>query len=205
MPLDALILSRGPGLAEHSDWPLALITGTGNDPRPRLRVDNAQTSFYEGREFRLFHEFSINAGLSVWLKYTFDKNISVHGRTLTVLEGRLRLALCTGGTEGGSWTAKTIFPVNSMTDKPSYTMTGLAYSGGTLTGGAERDVMLLETGTSANAATVQAEIAEVGLAPGNYYIELRNTGSGVCRGMYAAHWEERMPKSPLLVGGSTYN
>lgn len=195
--LDALVLRVGQE-DRHSGLPVALFTGTGDDPRPRLRVDQAQTSYYEGREFRLYHEFNIAAGTSVFIKYTFDKNISVHGRTLSVMEGKLRLGLSTGGIESGVWTPKSIHKLNSMTDTPAYVGTSLAWTGGSVSGSTERDVMLLETGVSANAISVRAEIAETGLPPGTYYIELRNTGSGAVRGVYAAHWEEREPRSSRL-------
>lgn len=46
-------------------FPAAIMTGSTN---PRLRTDNSQTSFFEGREFRTFYEFSIATGVysSFW-------------------------------------------------------------------------------------------------------------------------------------------
>lgn len=195
--LDALILRVG-NQDEHSALPVDVYTGTGTDPRPRLRVDPSQTSFWEGREFRLYHEFNIGAGTSIWLKYVFPVDVVVHDRVLSVMEGSCRFALSTGGTEAGVWTHKTVRPVNSMTESPAYTKQSTVFDGGTVTGSTERDVMLVETGTSANAVMARAEVSEVGLAAGTYYVELKNTGAGALRGLYAAHWEERAPRTDRL-------
>ncbi len=45
--LDALILRVG-NQDEHSALPVYVFTGTGAAPRPRLRVHQSQTSFWEG-------------------------------------------------------------------------------------------------------------------------------------------------------------
>lgn len=179
-------------------FPRELITGTGADPRPRLRVDSSQTSFWENREFRSFYEFNIAAAQSVWLRFTTPVDLILHGRDITIVEGKLRFAQVTGGTPSGVWTASSVFPVNNMSDRPAYTSQMVAEGGGTLTGGTERDIMILETPSSGQASTIRAEIAELGLAPGAYYAEFRNTGNGPLRGLYKVHWEERQVSSPNI-------
>lgn len=191
---DALVLKQG-DRDVNSCLPVDLLTGTGSDPRPRLRVDAAQTSFLEGRQFRVFHEFSIAPGASQWIRFTAPLDLVVIGRTLTVIQGLVRFALVTGGTPSGVWATKTVFPVNSMANKPAYVGQVTADVGGSLSGGSERDLMLLGTGVSNQAATVQASISEVGLGAGTYYVELRNTGSQNVVGLYQVLWEEYQPRS----------
>lgn len=181
-----------------SGIPRELITGTGTDPRPRLRVDPSQTSFWENREYRAWYEFTIAAGQSAWLRFTTPIDIILLGRDITIAEGKLRFAQVVGPTPNGVWTARTIYPVNNMSDKPAYTPQMIAEGGGTATGGTERDVMLLETPNAGQAASIQAEIAELGLGANTYYTEFRNTGNGPLRGLYKVHWEERQPGSPLI-------
>lgn len=200
MPLDALNIQRGPAGAKelmYSDWPMELVTGTGASPRPRLRVDPGQTAFFEGRQFRVFHEFNIAAGASQWLRFIAPLDVIVTGRNLSVVQGNLRFALGTGGTPGGTWTAKTVQGINTMAERPSplYAATVTAASGGTQTGIVEQDLAILETGTS-QAVSVQSSASEVGLAAGTYYVELRNTGTGALRGLYTVVWEERQARSP---------
>lgn len=198
MPLHELTLIDRAGFERTSDNILELITGTGSDPRPRLRVDNSQTSFWEGREFRAFYEFNIASGQSAWLRFTVPGDIILHGRDITIVEGKLRFSQSTGDTPAGVWTARPVYPVNNMSDKPVYSTFMVAEGGGTASGGTERDVMILETPSSGQAQTVRAEIAELGLAAGTYYAKFQNTGTGTLRGLYKVHWEERASRSPLI-------
>lgn len=196
MPLRGLIVKDSQGWEHTTHLPLELITGTGSDPRPRLRVDASQTSFFEGREFRVYHEFNIASGASVWLRFTVPLNCSIHNRDIMVVQGNLRFALGTG-TSSGVWTPKQVLPVNARTDRALYIGEITCDFGGTGTGVTERDVMLLETGTT-QAVTAHASVPEQGMAPGVYFVELRNTGSGTLRGLYRVHWEEAQPRSSLI-------
>jgi hypothetical protein len=202
VPLDSLILREG-SRVYHSDVPLQLVTGTGVDPRPRLRVDTAQTSFLEGRQFRVFHEFNIASGATLVGRFITTQDVVVLRRHITVVQGNLRYVLNSGGTPTGTFTSKTVFPVNSMASRPSpaYTSTTLATIGGTaLTGGTDLDAVLLETGSS-QAVSVQNIADEVGLPAGTYYVAITNTGGTALRGVYQVVWEEVMPQSPALITG----
>lgn len=192
MTLQALVL-QGLSTPYHSGVPLDLITGTGVVPRPRLRVDPADTAFFEGRQFRTYHEFNLASG-SVWLKFVSPIDFIVKSRVLSIVQGNIRFAVSTGGTESGTWTAKNTFPVNAMANRPAYTQQILVSTGGTVTGSSERDVQLLETGTS-QAASVESQAAESGYEAGTYYVEIRHTG-GTARGVYSVIWEEYQPRSP---------
>ncbi len=203
MPLDALNVLRGPPGAKsevYSDWPAELITGTRASPKPRLRVDVGQTAFFEGRQFRTFHEFNIATATSLWARFTSPVDLIVVHRHITVVQGNMRFALAVGGTPGGSWTPKTAYAVNAMSERPTplYAAQVVAEVGGTVTGATEVDLALLETGTS-QAVSVQNVADEAGLAAGTYYIEIRNTGGNALRGLYSVVWEERQPPSPAIT------
>lgn len=196
---DALLLRVG-GRLRHSDVPVPVITGTGADPRPRVRVDPSQTGFWEGRMFRVFHEFNIATGQSQWLRFIAPLDVIIHARPIIVAAGNLRFALSTGGSESGVWTAKASVPMNSMSNRPSpvYTAQVLASTGGAVTGGTERDVVVLETGDN-KATSAQAAAEETGLGANTYYAELRNTGNSNVRGVYQVIWEEWLPRSSEIA------
>lgn len=177
--------------------PVDLITGTGTNPRPRLRVDEGQTSFWEARQFRVFHEINLASGASVFGRFNVPGDVIIRHRNIQISQGNLRFALSTGGTPGGSWTAKTVYPVNNMANKPAYTRLVTADFGGTLTGQSEMDLVILETGTS-QAASVNNVAEEMGLAAGTYYVEIRNTGANTLRGVYTVIWEEYSPRSEKI-------
>lgn len=203
MALDALNVLKGPAGAKievYSDLPRDLVTGTGAVPKPRLRVDPGQTGFFEGRQFRAVHEFNIAAGQSLWGRFITVTDVIVSRRQITVVQGNMRFALGVGGTPGGTWTAKTLSAVNTMSERPAptYTVQTVAAFGGTQTGITEVDLAILETGTS-QAVSVTNTADEVGLAAGTYYIEIRNTGSGALRGLYSVVFEERAPGSTVIT------
>lgn len=201
-PLDSLLLQNSPGVTQQSCLPMALLSGTGADPRPRLRVDPGKTAFFEGREFRAYHEFNIAAGQSQFLRFVVPAplNVIIHGRDVTVVDGKLRFALSSGGTPAGTWTPKTVFPVNACSNLPAPLYVGqvTSDSGGTVTGQNERDILLIETPTG-QASTVNLGISQVGLPANTYYVELRNTGSGAVRGLYRVHWEEVQAQSERIM------
>ena len=124
------------GLSNH------LLTSDPMDDvnsRSRVRVDVAQTSFFEGREFRSFIELSIAQGATQVVKVVSPVDFVLFQQSLTVDAGGIRFAAVTGGTEGGSFsTSLPVIGKNRMTDRPlpyydaQLTMaTGGTHSGGT--------------------------------------------------------------------------
>lgn len=168
----------------------------------RVRVDAAETSFFEGREFLLAREFSIAAGASLVLKIVTTKDTVVHNFDLTIDEGWVRFSRKTGGTEGGSFTTPvSLQPVNAMTgelnrrrwDGEPYELTTVVTTGGTLTGGSEFDIVRLRT---SNATAQQVTVGgtgtdHVGAPAGTRYYVLTNLGTGTCTGVLRARYEER--------------
>lgn len=169
--------------------PLDLMTDGGTGSERRLRVDQAQTGFFEGKEFRTYYEF--NAARV--FKIVVPVNTIVWQIAVNLLEGECKLETVVGGTEGGTFTPVTVFPRNNMTDRPLpyYTNQVLVSSGGTQTGGTVLDVLLNRTANNANFAQSVGSSSgdERGVAPNTYYFRL--TVTGTTRGNLRFWWEER--------------
>jgi hypothetical protein len=165
-----------------------------NGPYARLRVDTGQTGFFAGREFRTFYEFSIASGASLVIKVVapLDTIVQMFGADLYLAE--LRIELRAGGTEGGTFdTALPVIPANSMSSASGYGPQVTMAAGGTHTGGAVYDLLLLYSGANPNKATAQSatEASPQGFAAGTYYIVLQNTDGNNAEGIFRARWEER--------------
>lgn len=169
-----------------------------SETKPRLRVDVAETSFFEGREFRTFLELNIAAGATQVVRFTATKDFILHEQTLSIESGSLRMAAIAGnGTPGGTFNvALPIIGKNRMTERPLpyYEATTTIATGGTHTGGTEVEVVRLSTSNAtAQQSSVGATVAsERGLPAGTYYIRLANVGSGAVVGVYSLFWEERV-------------
>lgn len=166
------------------------------DKVPRLRVDNAQTGFFEGREFRTFYELSIPASNSVYLRYTGNLDFILFEQSLTLTDGFVKVSVMSGGTPGGSYnTSLPIIGKNRMAARPLpyYEASNTVATGGTHTGGALLEVFYVETANAtAQKTTVGNTVSdERGIPEGTYYIRLENMGSGTATGVYNLWWEER--------------
>lgn len=167
-----------------------LLTGTTN---PRMRVDVAQTGFFEGREFRTFREWEVAATGTFVIKVVVPINVILFEFLIQIEAGTLRLETVINGTEGGVF-AETlpVISTNTMTEKPqpAYAPQVLLTAGGTLTGGTLIDVSRVKVADNSNfGATVGAEGgAERGVGPATYYWRLTQTGF---IGVIKARWEER--------------
>ena len=170
--------------------PAILLTG---DTNPRLRVDVGQTGFFEGREFRTFHEFSIPTGQSAYLRATVPFDIILYSTKLTLDNGQLRLTLRAGGAEAGTWAPVAVLPKNTMAVAPAYAGQVSVDAGGTHSGGVTLDVVRLgSTSLGHRVSTVGGQVAdERGVGAGVYYYQLENLDGETATGVFSAFWEER--------------
>lgn len=162
----------------------------------RTRVDSAQTSFFEGREFRTFYEFAIPAGQSVVLKFTAAVPFVLFSQDLKVDGGGVRLLSHTVGTEGLPFTlALPVIGKNRMPERraPYYEAQNTVHSGGTHTGGILTDVhRVFASGTGSHQSTIGGQqSSERGLGAGAYYLTLESISNVEATGVYALWWEER--------------
>jgi hypothetical protein len=175
-------------------YPPKVLMTDGDGEWARLRVDQGNTAFFAGREFRTFYEFSIASGASQVIKVVsnVDTILQTFGAELDLAE--LRIELLVGGTEGGNFnTALPIFKTNTMTTASAYTTNITMNRGGTHTGGTLVDLLTLISGANANKAisTSATEDLPQGFSAGTFYIKLTNTDGATAKGIFRARWEER--------------
>ncbi len=182
-----------------TSWFNQFLLAGGADGFRRLRVDPAQTGFFEGREFRTFYEFSIPGGASVTLKFSCPVDFILFAQRLAVDAGAIRLSAITGATESAPFnTAMPVIGKNRMASRRQYSSGYYAAqatiaNGGTITGGTVVEVVrVVAAGATAQQSTVGGQTSdERGLPAGTYYLKLENISNGTTTGVYSLFWEER--------------
>lgn len=169
----------------------------------RVRVDPAQTSFFEGREFRTYKELNVPVGSVYVVKAVVPVNTILRNLELVLDSGYARVGTYVGGTEGGTFSeALTIFSVNNMTlginrrktqNNTAYASQNILTAGGTHAGGTELDVLRAKvSGLTIQASTVDEATGERGIAPNTYYFRISTiSGNDPITGVFRARWEER--------------
>ena len=168
----------------------------------RIRVDLAQTGFFEGREFLTFKELYIPRNQTVMMRINVPVNTILQSVGITLVAGSVKLRTVSGGTPVGSFASNLpIIPKNTMTGTefpappmPLYVAQNTINYGATgLTGGVDIDVIRLvvanASGQASSVGSVQDDSRGVG--PGTYYWVLQNFGSGSATGVFSSFFEER--------------
>lgn len=179
--------------------PPELFTRPAHKRTRRLKVDIAQTGFFDGREFRTFKELNIAAFGVYVIRAVVPIDIILFGLNVTINSGDLRLETLVGGAPGGSFSETLpIFGANNMAGAPNreapfYVPVTVLTAGGTLTGGTQLDVLRLKV----NAITGQAATVgigptdERGVAANTYYFRLTSLTNDAIEGVFRARFEER--------------
>lgn len=169
----------------------------------RIRVDTAQTSFFEGREFRSFFEFNIPAGNVRIFKFTSAVDFILFEQSLVVDSGDVRFQAILNPTEVATFnTAVPTFGKNRMDSRPqpyytsqvtiNTTATTVALNSGVTGGTVAETIRVVASNATAQQQTVSAGAqSERGLPAGTYYLRLHNFGNGAATGVYNLFWEER--------------
>lgn len=171
----------------------------------RLRVDSAQTSFFEGREFRTFKELSIPTATEYVIQAIVPLNIILFKLDVALDAGWVRVGTYVGGTPGGTFSeTMPVLGTNNMTPGTDhrksysgsiYTAQTTIAGGGTHTGGTELDVLRVKTSDNSNFASSvgTAPSDERGVPANTYYFRLLNLDGTTATGVFSARWEERNP------------
>lgn len=175
--------------------PADLLTSEAERFR-RVRVDVAQTGFFEGREFRTFREFSIPSGQSLFIKFSSPVDFILFEQSLTVDAGSVRFTALAGATDATPFdTALPVIGKNRMSVRPEpyYLPTVTVATGGTITGGTIVEVFrVIAANSNAQHQTVGgAAQTERGLPAGSYHLRIENIGNSTATGVYSLFWEER--------------
>lgn len=167
----------------------------------RVKVDPAQTSFFEGREYRTYKELNIPPLSTYVVKVVVGVDIIIEQFQNDIETGWLRVASVAAGTAGGTF-AETlpIFMRNGMAlgSNKRYNPASLLAitAGGTHTGGTELDVVRLKTVTSQGNQSSSSVGAvngdERGIGVGTYHFRFQNLhATDPIVGMWHMAWEER--------------
>jgi hypothetical protein len=180
------------------DVPAAAMSTRRDPAYSRHKVDVANTAFWDGKEYRINHEFTVGA-TDVVIKFYCPKDFILQLNEFSVDEAsvRLRTYRDTQGTEGGTFTPLPVYKVNFMSEAPVVAHTAEVGIGGTFTpDGGEASVETIRIATSASTARVQTITGAVGdergLPAGTYYVVFdRISSSGTGNVVYSLVWEER--------------
>lgn len=169
----------------------------GNGRDRRLKVEPHEATFYAGRQFRMFVEFSIPANGALWVRHTINSNFILHDQRIVLESGAIRWsAIAATASSPGPWTARTFRRRNQMTTQPTpfFVSASVLESSDALaaaTGGIEVDIMRISAaGTGSQSASVEQNAGLRGLAPGVYHARLLNTSNEDAVGVYDWWWEE---------------
>lgn len=89
-------------MAHYSRW--FNMTSDRLSDFARVKVDMAQTSFFEGREFRMFKELNIPTSGTYVIRATVPVNTILMSARLELDLGNVRVGTYVGGTPGGVFT-----------------------------------------------------------------------------------------------------
>lgn len=172
----------------------------------RVRVDVAQTGFFEGREFRTFKELNIAGNALYVVRVVVPVKLILTGLELMLDNGFVRLGIYADGTPSGTF-AETlpVFSTNRMTAGVDhrtdygvgadsvYAAQQVLTAGGGHTGGTEIDVLRVKVATNnSSAASSPLSDSQVrGVPPGTYYFRFQSLNAETVSGMFKLRWEER--------------
>ena len=172
--------------------PAFLLSGT---TKQRIRVDVGEPGFFEGRQARIFREFSIPAGTTLVVRFVVPLNIILLKQGVELDSGSLRVTNAVGGTPGGTF-AETIpvIPENTMSERPTplYVPVVVATAGGSLTGFTPLDLhRIVSTSTGVQTSVPNVIGDPRGIGANTYYVLYESFGTATATGTLFFTWEER--------------
>lgn len=155
-------------------------------------VDIGDIGFWEGRQFRISHEFSVPTGQSLIIRFTALNNFLLLRQEIIVDSGGIRFNALRDGVSGGSWSPIPIISKNVMSITPQYSAKTVIDQGGTVSGGTVVEVLrAVASGATAQAASVGATQGDQrGLPAGTYHLRLECLGNSTSTGVYTLIFEE---------------
>ena len=158
----------------------------------RVHVEDNRASFFEGREFRTFQEFTIPSLGTTVIRATLTKNIILYQSGIVISSGDVTMRLYAAGTTGGVWTPMPVIRKSTMTVTPVVATGTTMEHGGTYTPGILIDLIrVVSTGTDNKGSSVGSQPAdERGVGPGVYHYVLTNSSNQDAHVLFRGFWEE---------------
>lgn len=145
---------------------------------------NQSLGLWNSQQFRAYREFTA----TVTLRVVAAKNFILSFQNLYVDQGSARAVIVSGGTPSGTFTTVATQFCKNTTAGPVTGATVVSV-GGSVSGGAEREVIRVATGGLLGSAGVGNTLQGARLlAAGTYYITI--TVTGTTSGIYSLEWEE---------------
>jgi hypothetical protein len=170
---------------------------TSDQPRyRRMRVDPGQTSFFEGREYRIFKEISVPGNTSIYLKVIVPEDIILWDLNLELDGGAIRLStIYNDGSVVETTpfsTPLTVFRKNNMQQAPKPDILTSVFQGGQITGGQVIDShRRYASSNPTSRSTIGGKVgSERGVLPGTYYYRIQSLTDDTAFGDLNAWWEE---------------
>jgi len=175
--------------------PMPAISTSRDKEFARIPVDVAQTSFFEGREFRIIRKLST----PIVYRFTASVEFILSFQSFGIVSGEYEFHAWRGDnvTPSGTWTNAPIFNKNTSTTRQLfggsfYESQCAVASGGSITvidSNLYSDFAWLKAATASGQKNSIANQSTQGryLAAGTYYLQFTGTGAG----SYAIEWEER--------------
>jgi hypothetical protein len=159
--------------------------------RGAMQVVLLSLGFWQGRQFRMYREFTLTAGQVVTLRWVASKPFLLQAQSLILVGGDARAVIITGGTPAGTFT-----PITTLNPKYRIGMepvsTVVVSAGGTVSGGTEREVLLCaaSTGGATKSALGSTRLDSTrGLPASTFYITI-TAGANGATGLYSTEHED---------------
>ncbi len=165
----------------------------------RMRVDVANTAFWEGKEFRISREFAV-AGTPLVFRFNAPVPFILQLQSLSCDTGNIRFRAYRDvqGAEGGTFDiSEPIYRNSLLPESQDLDPQVDIFTGGSFAPDvgqvAVETVRLRTSGATAQRTSVTGAIGdERGLSAGTYYLELgRIDGTDTAEGVFDLKWEER--------------
>lgn len=159
--------------------------------RGALFVQVQSLGFWQGKQFRAYREFSLTANQSVTWQLIASAPFLLQNQDLYTESGSMRAVITVGATPSGTWTPiSTLHPKFRIGMNPTSSVS--IFSGGTVAGGEEREVLRGASGTGgpvSRSGSGQHSFGTRGLPATTFYITL-TAGAEGGTGMYSIEWED---------------
>lgn len=169
--------------------PSSLLAGN------RIRVDVGEASFFEGRQFRIAHEFAVDQNDRQVIKVDIGADTILTRSETSVDQAGVRYYIAVGGTPSGTFDQPiTVIPKNTMSDAGAYTSQMAFNWGGDITGEDDSIVARVRVGNSNQRGTsVSGDLQARGFGASTVYlvIEPLDGTSATAMGVLYLEWEER--------------
>lgn len=178
---------------------------TSDKPKiARWQVDQGNTGFFDGREFRYFRELSIATSNSLYIRVIVGTDgIILKKQKITVDTGAVRFrAWRDAAVSGATFIASAsptggLFPNNGLPSAPAYAMltdiTEYSALSTAISGGTVSEVGIVRSaGATAQRSSVGEQLTtDRGVPPGTYILQFENIGNDTVSGDYSLIFEER--------------